>query len=260
MLRQVRMSLGDPIKGIEIMPTLTKREKTYEKIRTEYRTQLMLAEDAIKALRSAPATKFDQTVEICFKLGVNPKLNDQQVRSTVSLPGGTGKEVRVAVVCKGDKVQEAKDAGADVVGSEDLVEKIGGGFMDFDKLVATPDAMGMLSKMGKVLGPRGLMPNPKDGTVTPDIAKAVKELKAGKVSFRAEKDGGVVQLPVGKLSFTDERLLKNIAAVYETVVKVKPPSVKGIYIRSVYITSTMGPSFRLDPNKMQDLHKYLVAQ
>jgi large subunit ribosomal protein L1 len=241
------------------MATLTKREKAFVDIRNKYRGQLLTAEEAVKILKESKKSKFDETVEIAFKLGINPKMNDQQVRSTVSLPGGTGKEVRVAVVAKGDKVQEAQEAGADVVGAEDLVERIGGGFMDFDKLVATPDAMGMLSKMGKLLGPRGLMPNPKDGTVTFEIGKAVKDLKAGKVSFRAEKDGGVVQIPVGKLSFADDRLLKNIAAVYETIVKVKPPSVKGTYIKSVYVSSTMGPGLRLDPTKLQDLHKYLVA-
>jgi large subunit ribosomal protein L1 len=242
------------------MPTLTKREKSFGKVYDETRSKLLTAEEAVTILKNAHKTKFDQTVEVAFKLGINPKLNDQQVRSTVSLPGGTGKEVRVAVVAKGDKLKEATDAGADVVGAEDLVEKIGGGFMEFDKLVATPDSMAMLSKMGKVLGPRGLMPNPKDGTVTTDIAKAIKELKAGKVSFRAEKDGGVVQVPVGKLSFADDRILKNVAAVYETIVKVKPASVKGIYIKSVYISSTMGPGLKLDSSKLQDLHKYLVSE
>src|SRR5262249_23232452 len=154
---------------------------------------------------------------VAFRLGINPKLNDQQVRSTVSLPGGTGKVVRVAVVAKGDKLEEAKAAGADICGAEELVAKIGEGFLEFDKLVATPDAMGMLSKMGKVLGPRGLMPNPKDGTVTLEISKAVKDLKAGKVSFRAEKDGGVVQMGIGKISFSEDRILKNLAAVYEQI-------------------------------------------
>jgi large subunit ribosomal protein L1 len=237
---------------------MTKRAKAHEKIYDAYREKMITAEEALKVLKDAKKSKFDETVDLSFKLGINPKLNDQQVRSTVSLPGGTGKDVRVAVVCKGDKTEEAKAAGADHVGAEDLVEKIGGGFMEFDKLVATPDAMGMLSKMGKILGPRGLMPNPKDGTVTTDIAKAIKELKAGKVSFRAEKDGGAVQVPVGKISFSDDRLLKNIAAVYETIVKVKPASVKGVYIKNIYVSSTMGPALKLDPSKMQDLHKYLV--
>lgn len=240
------------------MPTLTKRQKSLNDIREKNRG-LMVAEDAVKLLKETKKSKFDETVEVHFKLGINPKMNDQQVRSTVSLPGGTGKEVRVAVVAKGDKLKEAETAGADHFGAEDLVAKIGEGFLDFDKLVATPDAMAMLSKMGKLLGPRGLMPNPKDGTVTTDIAKAITELKAGKVSFRAEKDGGVVQLPIGKISFTDDRLLKNLAAVYEQIVKVKPPSVKGVYIRSIYLSSTMGAGLRLDPNRMQELHKYLVG-
>lgn len=242
------------------MPTLTKRQKANKELRTKNAGQLLLAEDAVKLLKAVKTSKFDETMEMHFKLGINPKMNDQQVRSTVSLPGGTGKVVRVAVVAKGEKLEEARQAGADHVGAEDLVAKIGEGFLDFDKLVSTPDAMGMLSKMGKLLGPRGLMPNPKDGTVTVDIAKAVKDLKAGKVSFRAEKDGGVVQVPVGKISFDDARLLKNIAAVYEQIVKVKPPSVKGTYIRSVYLSSTMGPGLRLDPSKMQDLHKHLVSE
>lgn len=240
------------------MPKLSKRQQTLHKINEENRA-LLVAEDAVKLLKDNKKSKFDETVEVHFKLGINPKMNDQQVRSTVSLPGGTGKEVRVAVVAKGEKLKEAEDAGADVFGAEDLVAKIGEGFLEFDKLVATPDAMGMLSKMGKMLGPRGLMPNPKDGTVTLEIAKAVKDLKAGKVSFRAEKDGGVVQMGIGKLSFADDRILKNLAAVYEQIVKVKPPAVKGTYIKAIYLSSTMGPGLRLDPNKMQDLHKYLVA-
>jgi large subunit ribosomal protein L1 len=242
------------------MPTLSKRQKAIKEIKTRHAGVLITAEEGVKLLKETKKSKFDETVELHFKLGINPKMNDQQVRSTVSLPGGTGKEVRVAVVAKGEKLEEARQAGADHVGAEDLVAKIGEGFLDFDKLVATPDAMGMLSKMGKLLGPRGLMPNPKDGTVTTDIAKAVKDLKAGKVSFRAEKDGGVVQVPVGKISFDDNRLLKNITAVYEQIVKVKPPSVKGTYIKSIYLSSTMGPGLRLDPNKMQDLHKYLVSE
>lgn len=240
------------------MPKLTKRQQQLEKLRQQYRAPLT-AEEAIKLLKSNHSVKFDETVEVHFRLGINPKMSDQQIRSTVSLPGGTGKEVRVAVVAKGEKVQEAQDAGADVVGSEDLVAKIGEGFLEFDKLVATPDAMGMLSKMGKLLGPKGLMPNPKDGTVTFEVGKAVKELKAGKVSFRAEKDGGLVQMAIGKLSFEDERLLKNLAAVVEQIQKVKPTSVKGTYIKAVYLSSTMGPGLKLDPTRLQDLHKYLAA-
>jgi large subunit ribosomal protein L1 len=231
------------------MPKLNKRETTLQKSAEQYRTPQTI-EEALKLLKSAPKVKFDQTVEIHFRLGVNPKLNDQQIRSTVNLPGGTGKEVKVAVVAKGEKVKEAEAAGADIFGSEELVAKIGEGFLDFDKLVATPDAMLMLSKMGKVLGPKGLMPNPKDGTVTFDIAKTVKELKAGKVSFRTEKDGGLVQMAVGKLSFEDKRLVDNIHAVVDTINKVKPATVKGTYIKSVYLSSTMGPGIKLDVNKL----------
>ncbi len=241
------------------MAKATKRQTTLSKVREDNRTPLS-AEDAIKLLKSKDhAVKFDETVEIHFRLGVNPKQNDQQIRSTVNLPGGTGKEVRVAVVAKGEKLAEATAAGADVVGAEDLVAKIGEGFLEFDKLVATPDAMAMLSKMGKMLGPRGLMPNPKDGTVTFDVGKTIKELKAGKVSFRTEKDGGLVQMAIGKLSFEDDRLLKNLAAVVDQVNKVKPATVKGTYMRSVFLSSTMGPGLKLDVSRLQDLAKYLHA-
>jgi len=240
------------------MPKTTKRQKTLLTIREANRTPLT-AEDAIKLLKEKHTVKFDETVEIHFRLGVNPKMNDQQIRSTVNLPGGTGKEVRVAVVAKGEKVAEAQAAGADIVGSEDLVAKIGEGFLEFDKLVATPDTMAMLSKMGKLLGPKGLMPNPKDGTVTFDVGKTIKELKAGKVSFRTEKDGGLVQMAIGKLSFQDDRLLKNLAAVVDQINKVKPTSVKGTYMKAVFLSSTMGPGLKLDVNKLQELHKYLAV-
>lgn len=240
------------------MSNVSKRQQQLQKLHDQF-TGPLAAEEAVKLLKGAPKTKFDQTVEVHFRLGVNPKLSDQQIRSTVSLPGGTGKDVRVAVVAKADKAKEASEAGADHVGAEDLVAKIGDGFMEFDKLVATPDCMAMLSKLGKVLGPRGLMPNPKDGTVTVEVGRAVKELKAGKVSFRAEKDGGLVQMAIGKLSFEDDRLLKNLAAVVETIQKIKPSSVKGTYIKSVFLSSTMGPGIKLDLTKLQDLHKYLVA-
>jgi large subunit ribosomal protein L1 len=240
------------------MPKTTKRQKALITIREENRTTLS-AEDALKLLKDKHTVKFDETVEVHFRLGVNPKMNDQQIRSTVNLPGGTGKEVRVAVVAKGEKVAEAQAAGADVVGSEDLVAKIGEGFLEFDKLVATPDTMAMLSKMGKLLGPKGLMPNPKDGTVTFDVGKTIRELKAGKVSFRTEKDGGLVQMAIGKLSFEDDRLLKNLAAVVDQINKVKPTSVKGTYMKAVFLSSTMGPGLKLDVNKLQDLHKYLAV-
>ncbi len=236
------------------MAKLTKRQKHLEELRQKYRDP-MSAEEALKILKQEKSVKFDPTVEIHFRLGINPKLNDQQIRSTVTLPGGTGKLVRVAVVCKGEHQTQAENAGADVFGAEDLVEKIGKGFLDFDKLVATPDCMGMLSKMGKMLGPKGLMPNPKDGTVTTDIGKAVQELKAGKVAFRAEKNGGLVQMAIGKLSFEDEKLMKNVAAVVDQIQKVKPTSVKGTYIKAVYLSSTMGPGLKLDLSTLGDLSK-----
>ena len=239
------------------MATLTKRRQKLDKFYAEQNIATT-AEEALKLLGAENSVKFDQTVEVHFRLGVNPKLNDQQIRSTVQLPGGTGKEVRVAVVAKGEKLIEAKDSGADVYGSEDLVAKIGEGFLEFDKLVATPDAMAMLSKMGKILGPKGLMPNPKDGTVTFDIAKTVKDLKAGKVSFRAEKDGGVVQMLLGKLSFDDTRLLQNLAAVVDQIQKIKPASVKGTYIKSVYLSTTMGPGIKLDTSTLQSIGKVAV--
>ena len=217
------------------------------------------AEEALQLIKKAPAVKFDQAVEVHIRLNFDAKSADQQVRSTVNLPGGTGKSVRVAVIAKGEKVKEARDAGADFSGSEELIAKIGDGFLDFDKLVSTPDMMAALSKLGKLLGPKGLMPNPKDGTVTSDLSKIVKELKAGKVSFRSDKDGGVVHMAIGKLSFDDSRILKNLAAVVDQVQKTKPASVKGNYIRSIYLSSTMGPGIRLDPNKLAELSKYSAA-
>ena len=240
------------------MAKVSKRRKKLEALKAEL-VNPVTAEEAIQILKKNNDVKFDQTVELHFQLGVDSKVNDQQIRSTVNLPGGTGKEVRVAVVAKGEKVKEAKDAGADFAGSEELITQISEGFLGFDKLVATPDIMAALSKLGKVLGPKGLMPNPKDGTVTADVARIVKELKAGKVSFRSEKEGGVVQMALGKLSFDDSRLLKNLAAAVEQVQKIKPSSVKGVYIKSIYLSSTMGPGVRLDLTKLLDLHKYLAA-
>jgi large subunit ribosomal protein L1 len=236
------------------MAKLTKRQQRFAKLKEEL-PALVTAEEAIKTLKKEHKAKFDETVEVHFRLGINSKLSDQQIRSTVNLPGGSGKVIRVAVVAKGEKQAEANQAGADIVGAEELVAKMADGFLEFDKLVATPDAMAMLSKLGKILGPKGLMPNPKDGTVTFDIAKTVTELKAGKVSFRAEKDGGVVQMPIGKLSFEDNRLIKNLASVFEQIQKIKPASVKGTYVRSVYLTSTMGPGIKLDVSRLPGLVK-----
>jgi large subunit ribosomal protein L1 len=190
-------------------------------------------------------TKYDQTVDVAINLGVDPKHADQMVRGAVVLPHGIGKTVRVAVFAKGEKQSEAKDAGADVVGEADLAKRIEEGFMDFDTVIATPDMMGVVGRLGKVLGPRGLMPNPKVGTVTADVGKAVKDAKGGKVEFRAEK-AGIVHAPVGKASFAPEKLAENFNALIELVMKLKPATAKGVYLKSIAISSTMGPGIKLD--------------
>jgi large subunit ribosomal protein L1 len=208
--------------------------------------------EALALAKQAATAKFDETVEVHFRLGINTRHADQQVRSTVVLPAGTGKTVRVAVITKGERVKEAEAAGADFVGSEELIAKVEGGWMDFDLLIASPDIMGALGKLGKVLGPRGLMPSPKAGTVTTEIGRAVREFKAGKVEFRADKQG-IVHVPLGKASFEGERLHTNLAALYDAIVKVKPAAAKGTYIKSVFLTSTMGPSVRLDLTRLNEL-------
>ncbi len=208
--------------------------------------------EALELSRKAATAKFDETIEAHFRLGINTRHADQQVRSTVVLPAGTGKDVRVAVITKGERVKEAEAAGADVVGSEELIQKIESGWMDFDLLIASPDIMGALGKLGKVLGPRGLMPSPKAGTVTTEIGKAVKEFKAGKVEFRADKQG-IVHVPVGRASFDAERLHTNLAALYDALNKVKPAAAKGTYIKSVFVSSTMGPGVRLDLARLPEL-------
>lgn len=207
-------------------------------------------EEALGVLDGFEKAKFDEMVDIAIRLGVDPKQTDQQVRGACTLPHGIGKKVRVAVFAKGEKQREATDAGADVVGGDDLAEKINGGWLEFDATIATPDMMGVVGKLGKVLGPRGLMPNPKLGTVTFDIAKAVKEVKAGKVEFRTDK-AGVVHVPVGKRSFGQEKLKDNINALLEVLVKARPASVKGNFIRSMAISSTMSPGIRLDVARYQ---------
>jgi large subunit ribosomal protein L1 len=196
--------------------------------------------------------KFDETVDAAIRLGVNPAHADQMVRGSVVLPHGLGKTVRVLVFAKGEKEKEALEAGADVVGGEDLIEKIKGGWLEFDKAVATPDMMGSVGKIGKILGPRGLMPNPQVGTVTFDVANAVQELKAGKVEFRVEK-AGIVHSPVGKVSFGAEKLKDNIAALLEMIVKLKPASSKGVYMRSIAISTTMGPGIKVDPLDVRNI-------
>ncbi len=193
-----------------------------------------------------PAPKFDETVDAAVRLGVNPAHADQMVRGSVVLPNGLGKTVRVLVFAKGEKEKEALEAGADLVGNDEVIEKIKGGWMEFDRVIATPDMMGSVGKIGKILGPRGLMPNPKVGTVTFEVANAVKELKAGKVEFRVEK-AGIVHSPVGKVSFGAEKLSENVSALLETIIKLKPASSKGIYIKSISLSSTMGAGVRIDP-------------
>ncbi len=202
-------------------------------------------EEAVKLVKEACYTKFDETVDLALNLGVDPKKSDQMVRGTVVLPHGMGKKVRVVVFAKGEKEKEARDAGADFVGAEDLVEKIQKGWLDFDNAVATPDIMGLVGKLGKILGPRGLMPNPKLGTVTFDVAKAVKEIKAGKVDFKAEK-AGVVQIPIGKVSFEKDKLMDNARTVIDSITKAKPSTSKGKYMKKLTISSTMGPGLKID--------------
>ena len=203
-------------------------------------------EDAVKLVLQSHYTKFDETIDIAMKLGVDPRHADQMVRSSVVLPHGTGKETRVLVFAKGDKETEAKEAGADFVGGDDLVEKIKEGWTDFDKTVATPDMMGTVGKIGRILGPRNLMPNAKLGTVTFDVANIIKEIKSGKVDFRVEKTG-IIHAGLGKVSFGQESMVENIKAFVQKVIQLKPSSAKGIYLRSVNISSTMGPGVKLDP-------------
>ncbi|HXW69758.1 MAG TPA: 50S ribosomal protein L1 [Dissulfurispiraceae bacterium] len=207
-------------------------------------------EEAITLVKENMVAKFDETVDIAINLGVDAKKSDQMVRGTVVLPYGTGKPVRVLAFAKGDKEKEAREAGADFVGAEDMVEKIQKGWLDFDKAVATPDLMGMVGKLGKLLGPRGLMPNPKLGTVTFDIGKAVKEIKAGKVEYKAEK-AGIVHVPVGKVSFDKEKLMENTTAVLKAVAKAKPSSSKGKYIKKITMSSTMGLGIKLDVARLK---------
>jgi large subunit ribosomal protein L1 len=211
------------------------------------RDKVYPAPEALDIVKRNAKAKFDETVEVAFKLGIDPRKSDQMIRNTVSLPAGTGKSMRVAVFAEGDAARAAKEAGADYVGSDDLVEKIQGGWFDFDAAVAAPDMMPKVGKIGKILGPRGLMPNPKAGTVTPDVAKAVEEIKGGKVEYRSDKFGNV-HLILGKASFDEDALRRNFAAVLDEVIRAKPSSAKGRYIKSITLSSTMGPGVRVDPN------------
>jgi large subunit ribosomal protein L1 len=224
-----------------------KHGKKWEGVRKKIdKTKEYSLADAIEFLKGNSQVKFDETVEVAVNLGIDPKKSDQSVRGSVVLPHGLGKSVRVLAFAMGEKAQEAKDAGADFVGAEDMAEKITGGWLEFDAVIATPDMMKVVGKLGKILGTRGLMPNPKVGTVTMDIGKAIKELKKGKADFRAEK-GGILHAPLGKLSFDAVKLQENARAFLEAIAKVKPPSAKGPFIKKVIITSTMGQGIKINP-------------
>lgn len=203
-------------------------------------------EEAIKLAKEVAFAKFDETVELAFRLGVDPRHADQMIRGALALPAGTGKTVRVCVVTSGENIKKAEEAGADYVGSDDVITKIQGGWLDFDRMIASPDMMGKIGRIGRVLGPRGLMPNPKLGTVTVDVAKAVAEQKAGKVEYRTDKNG-VIHVPIGKKSFTEDKIRENFNAVLNAIIKAKPASAKGTYLKSLTISTTMGPGIKIDP-------------
>jgi large subunit ribosomal protein L1 len=225
--------------------------KKYDQVKEKFdRDKRYGVDEACAVVATLTYAKFDESVDAAVRLGVNPRHADQMIRSSVSLPHGTGKTVRVAVFAKGDRAAAATAAGADVVGAEDLVEKIQGGWLDFDSAVATPDMMGLVGRLGRVLGPRGLMPNPKVGTVTMDVGKAVEELKAGKIEFRTDRSG-IVHAPIGKVSFGSDKLKENLSALLETLNRLKPSTAKGKYWKSVTISTTMGPGVRLDTNEVQ---------
>ena len=234
---------------------MRKSGKKFAAARQQVPARPQTVEDAVPLMQKVKFAKFDETVELAMRLGVDPKHADQMVRGTVVLPHGLGKSKKVLAIAGADKRREAQAAGADHVGGEELVEKINGGWQDFDAVVATPDMMRAVGKLGKVLGPRGLMPNPKTGTVTPDIAKAVKEIKAGKVEFRVDKTG-IVHAPVGKISFPAQNLIENTHALVDSVVKAKPPAAKGKYLRSVTISSTMGPGIDIDTTHVTETGKH----
>jgi large subunit ribosomal protein L1 len=234
---------------------MAKRGKKYLEAKGKVdRSKRYELEAGLKLLLETAYAKFDEGVDLAIRLGVDPKKADQMVRGTVVLPNGTGKKVRVLVFGKGQKEKEALDAGADFVGAEDLIEKISKGWLEFDKAIATPDMMGSVSKLGKILGPRGLMPNPKVGTVTFDLERAIKEIKAGKVEFKVEK-AGVVHVPVGKVSFGFGRLFENIKTLLEMISRAKPPTSKGIYLRSIALSTTMGPGIKIDPLDVRSVLK-----
>jgi large subunit ribosomal protein L1 len=223
------------------------------------RERLYSPVEAVRLLKEGESAKFDETVEVHFRLGLNVRHADQQLRGTLMLPNGTGREMRVAVFAEGDKAREAEEAGADVVGSADLAAKIEGGYTDFDVAIATPDQMGNVGRLGRILGPRGLMPNPKTGTVTFDVAKAVSDAKAGKLEYRTDR-GANVHVAIGKKSFEERALVENYAALLEEIVRAKPAASKGRYIKGVTLTSTMGPGLKIDPAKTRDIVEELEEE
>ncbi|MFD1708450.1 50S ribosomal protein L1 [Siminovitchia sediminis] len=227
---------------------MAKKGKKYlEALKLVDRSKAYPIDEAIELVKKTDIAKFDATVEVAFRLGVDPKKADQQIRGAVVLPNGTGKTQRVLVFAKGEKVKEAEAAGADYVGDAEYINKINQGWFDFDVVVATPDMMGEVGKLGRTLGPKGLMPNPKTGTVTFDIEKAVNEIKAGKVEYRLDK-AGIIHVPIGKASFDNEKLQENFAAIFDTILKAKPAAAKGTFMKNVTITSTMGPGIKVDPS------------
>lgn len=234
---------------------LKKRSKNYqEAAKLVDSTKTYEITDAVEILKKASKANFDESVEVAFRLGVDPKKAEENLRGAVVLPHGTGKTQRVLVFAKGDKVKEAEDAGADYIGDADIIAKINDGWFEFDVIVATPDMMGEVGKLGRVLGPKGLMPNPKTGTVTFEVEKAVNEIKAGKVEYRVDKASNL-HVPIGKISFDEEQLVENFNAIAETVAKIKPQTSKGTYVRNVSVTSTMGPGIKVDYSKFASIYK-----
>jgi large subunit ribosomal protein L1 len=230
------------------MSRLTKRRR--EMAKQVDKTKVYSLQEAIAILKASPPTKFDQSVEVAIQLGIDSRKSDQTVRGTVSLPNGTGKKLTVLVIAKGDKLKDAQAAGADFAGSDDLIEKIAGGWTGFDVVICTPDMMREVGKLGKVLGPRGLMPTPKAGTVTTDIGKAVQEVKAGKIEFKTERNG-IVNAAIGKLSFSPEQIVENAQALIQSLQRAKPPAAKGHYFQSFHLSSTMGPGMKIDSREIE---------